>query len=37
MSNTNPKVEIAGVNHLAAMCRDSKETVALHHGIRACP
>ena len=37
MSSTNPKFEIAGVNHLAPVCRDMKETVDFYHGILGMP
>jgi crotonobetainyl-CoA:carnitine CoA-transferase CaiB-like acyl-CoA transferase len=37
MTSTNPKFEIAGVNHLAPVCRDMKETVDFYHGILGMP
>ena len=37
MSNVNTKFEFAGVNHLAPVCRDMKETVDFYHGILGMP
>ena len=37
MSNVNPKFEFAGVNHLAPVCRDMKETVDFYNGILGMP
>lgn len=37
MTHQNPKFEFAGVNHLAPVCRDMKETVAFYHGILGMP
>lgn len=37
MTHQNPKFEFAGVNHLAPVCRDMKETVAFYNGILGMP
>jgi catechol 2,3-dioxygenase-like lactoylglutathione lyase family enzyme len=37
MRNVNPKFEFAGVNHLAPVCRDMKETVDFYHGVLGMP
>jgi len=37
MANQNPKFEFAGVNHLAPVCRDMKETVAFYNGVLGMP
>ncbi len=37
MSNVNPEFEFAGVNHLAPVCRDMKETVEFYNGILGMP
>lgn len=37
MSNENPEFEFAGVNHLAPVCRDMKETVEFYNGILGMP
>ena len=34
---TNPEFEIAGVNHLAPVCRNMKETVDFYHGLLWMP
>ena len=37
MRNGNPEFEFAGVNHLAPVCRDMKETVEFYNGVLGMP
>ena len=37
MSSVNREFEFAGVNHLAPVCRDMKETVEFYNGILGMP
>jgi catechol 2,3-dioxygenase-like lactoylglutathione lyase family enzyme len=37
MDDVNRKFEFAGVNHLAPVCRDMKETVDFYHGVLGMP